>query len=232
MPSTSLASRLHPPTGAPVAALTGALLLAGCSSAVSASTEEGVGAALEDVDVESLSGGADGPTLAASGEQYAVGDPAVIHVATTSEASDPGHRHLVLASTVVDVREAGDATLDALSGRDVSGEAYEVRVDHRILTSTGSGTPDEDWIPALIGMAENGQNLQTFQAGPEDDALGDCAAVPFTELEPGGVARSCLVAFGVDGVPVGGAAWPGDPVADGEDPDSNPYLAFPVVWMD
>lgn len=56
-------------------------------------------------------------------------------------------------------------------------------------------------------------------------------SIPFGTLEPGGVGRTCLVAV-ADEQRVAGAAWPGDPHADGTGPGTNPYHRSPLMWRD
>lgn len=182
-----------------------------------------VGEALADVDL------GPGAQLTGSGEQFAVGDPAVIQVARGDDPDDPDYRHLTLATTVVEVAEAGPEVLEDVADP-AAGTAYLVRVDHKVLASEGAGEP-QDLIPALVGLREDSAVLPTYQAGVGEDALGDCASVPFDSFEPGGVGRTCLVAVS-DAAPATGAAWPGDPWADGEDPADNPYYRFPIMWRE
>lgn len=230
-PSTSpLSSRHTPPRRSPlrsrVPALAPLLLLlalgacGGSAASGPAATTE-VGAALADLDL--------GPDtdLTPDGDQLGPGHPGVYRVASAADPADPDYRELLLASTVVEIVEADPGVTAGLQLPD--GAPYLVRLDHRVLDSEGTGQP-EDLGLEFVGISENGRNLPTVQAGVGDQAVGECAAVPFDSLEAGGVGRSCIVVVGTEGDVVGGAAWSGHPVLDGTTPETNPYLMSPLMW--
>lgn len=181
-----------------------------------------VGAAIADVDL--------GPAeLTPDGEQLALGDVAVIQVASSDDPSAPDYRHLTLATAVVEVAEAGpDVVADLVDAPE--GTAYLVRVDHKILDGEGPGAP-ENLLPAFVGLREDSAALPTQHAGAGDEGFGECIRVPFDTLEPGGVGRTCLVTIAAE-QRAAGAAWPGDPHADGTTPETNPYHRSPLMWRE
>lgn len=258
---------MHLPSRLVVAvALTPALLLlAGCAggsadggstaggSAAGGAADGGSGASADDRGLSEVGAALAGlglgpdPEVTPDGEQFALGDPAVLRVATAQDPTDPTYRELLLATTVVEIAELDRAGLRALDLP--QGTAYLVRLDHQVVASEGNGEGDgvgygegdgvvaseRDGEPAdvqlaFVGIGEDSMNLPTQQAGVGDQAIGECEAVPFDSLGVGGVGRSCIVAVAPEGGVVGGAAWSGDPVSDGSTPDTNPFLISPIMW--
>ena len=175
-------------------------------------------------------GAAAGSTeLTGPGEELALGDAAVLQVATVADPDDDYYRYAKLRTTVIEVVEADPGILDGVElATPIEDEVpYLVRAEHEIIETDGA-YEKLDLYPELGAVHEDGSAASTIWADGAD--IGECTNQPFERLEPGSTASTCVIALG-EGLEVVGATWSGNDNADGGgDWQANPYGDAPVVW--
>lgn len=170
--------------------------------------------------------------LTEPGAELAVGEPAVIHLATVADPEDGYYRYLKLRATVSEIAEADPSLLDEVELSTPMPDAvpHLIWADLEILETDGDYAPT-DFYPQIGAQHTDGSSAYTiFSSGR---AIGECESEDFDELEVGATARMCVVALADEGEQIGGAVWGGNDNADGEgDWENNPYYREPVVWLD
>ncbi|MFX0539134.1 lipoprotein [Ornithinimicrobium sp. Y1847] len=186
----------------------------------------------DDQETGGTAGGEGDDELTEPGAELAIGDAAVIQMASNADPQDPSYRYLKLRATVTEIEEADPSLLDGVTlATPVEDEVpFLIWADLEILDTEGD-YDITDYYPQFNARHADGSRAMTIFTS--SGSIGECESEYYDSLEPGSTARLCIVALADAGQEIGQVLWGGNDNADGEgDWQNNPYYEDPIVWID